>query len=387
MKETETDHNLLEEIATLSSRGSCGRLQIRAGATRGAFFFRQGKLVDARMGPFTGFSAINLAVSMGETRQSFDPAIQPPHSCFKDSNERTLIKERFGIDTFDSDVAAEQAGTTQEREHIFEAAVQRQGDEATFPKKQTSAAEKDEIKATSELTKPGRRVVSSSETNESQTHAGPVSSTIEPQQTRETLVTLYVKYLARVKRLLTHNTSDRFVLRAGFIILIVIPAAVVTASYWTEGKQTSSEFEASPPFKAEPLLVPTPSQVVPAISIIKTVQSEPQTPTRKAEVQVNEDVKTLPLAVSDRQTEAVKNAPSNEAAIEHGPFDKASSRTVVVIVQIAEGHVTEAYIQDPHVGLGAYESTALRIARERRYPKDKKGKEMVILQVTGRQKL
>jgi hypothetical protein len=265
--------------------------------------------------------------------------------------------------------------------------VQRQGEEATLTKKQASPAEKDEIKATSELTTRGRKVFSTSETNESQTHGRPVPSTIKPRQTRETLATLYVKYVARLKRLLPHNTSDRFALRAGFIILIVIPAAVVTASYWTEGKQTSSEFKAFHPIKAEPSLLPTPTPEALATSTIKTVQSEPQTPTRKVAVPVTEEVKTLPLAVSDRQPEAVRNAPSDDTAIEHSPSERASSRTIVVIVQIAEGHVTEAYIQNPQVGLGASESTALRMARERRYPKDKVGKEMVILKVTGRQKL
>ena len=73
MKETEAGHSLLDEIASLSSRGESGRLQITAKTTRGAFFFKQGKLVDARMGPFTGVPAVNLAVSIGETRLSFDP--------------------------------------------------------------------------------------------------------------------------------------------------------------------------------------------------------------------------------------------------------------------------------------------------------------------------
>ena len=97
MKETETGHILLAEIASLSSRGESGRLQIRAGTTRGAFFFNQGKLVDARMGPFTGLPAVNLAVSIRETRLSFDPSIQPPISSFTEPRDPTLLKARFGI--------------------------------------------------------------------------------------------------------------------------------------------------------------------------------------------------------------------------------------------------------------------------------------------------
>ena len=402
MKETETAQSLLEEIATLSSRGGSGRLQIRAGATRGAFFFKQGKLVDARMGPFTGLLAINLAVSMGETRLSFDPSIQPPPSRFKDFTERTLLRERFGIDTFDSEVAGNQPTIADEREHIFQATVQGQRREPTFPRKQANAAEKDETEATSESTKPGREVFSSGATNQCWTQAGPVPSTTRPQPTQESRATIHQTYRARVKRLLVYNTNHRLALRAGFIILVVIPAAIVTASYWTNGKQTP-ELNASHSLRAEPLLTPTPLQDAPAIPIIKTVRAEPPKPTRTVEVPFNEDIKTLPLegvetllpedvktvplAVPDRKTKAIRNAPSDDTAIEHSLSDKPSSRTVVVVVEIAEGHVTEAYIQNPQVGLGAYESTALRMARERRYPKDAKRKETVVLKVTERQKM
>ncbi len=62
-----------------------------------------------------------------------------------------------------------------------------------------------------------------------------------------------------------------------------------------------------------------------------------------------------------------------------------SSRGIAVVLQIEQGHVTEAYIQNPQVGLGAYEATALRIARERRYRKDTKLRETVTLQVTPEQ--
>ena len=99
MEETLNDHKLLEVVAMLSSKGESGRLQIRVGAMRGAFFFKKGKLADARLGTLTGFPAVNAAVSIREARFSFDPSIPPPTSSFSSLNERIVLKQLFGIET------------------------------------------------------------------------------------------------------------------------------------------------------------------------------------------------------------------------------------------------------------------------------------------------
>jgi TonB family protein len=92
-------HGLLDAIAAITSRRESGRLQITVPGSRGAFFFKDGKLVDARMGPFSGFPAVNHAISMVNADLKFDSKIQPPASTFIAINERFLLKERFGIET------------------------------------------------------------------------------------------------------------------------------------------------------------------------------------------------------------------------------------------------------------------------------------------------
>ena len=91
---------LLDVIAALTAGGQTGRLQITSPATRGALFFRDGKLIDAHMGLFSGFPAINLAVSIREATFTFDPSIQSSRTAVPiPLNERLLLKERFGIET------------------------------------------------------------------------------------------------------------------------------------------------------------------------------------------------------------------------------------------------------------------------------------------------
>lgn len=105
--------DLLDAIATLTSKRESGRLQIKASGSAGAFFFKDGKLVDARMGPFSGFPAVNYAVSLGQATLNFDSSIQPPAqtSTVFAVNERMLLKDRFGIKVIDLDLVDEDQTT------------------------------------------------------------------------------------------------------------------------------------------------------------------------------------------------------------------------------------------------------------------------------------
>jgi hypothetical protein len=108
MEEILDDHRLLDLVGMITSKGESGRLQIRVGATQGAFFFKNGKLVDARLGNLAGFSAVNAAVSIRQGRFSFDRSIQPPSSSFNTLNERVVLKQLFGIEASDPSADYEQ---------------------------------------------------------------------------------------------------------------------------------------------------------------------------------------------------------------------------------------------------------------------------------------
>lgn len=98
-----TLHNrgILDVIKILSSNGESGKLQMSAGKTEGAFFFRNGQLVDARVGHLTGFQAVNAVASMHNARFDFDPSVTPPLVSSITPNERVVLKQFFGIETVD----------------------------------------------------------------------------------------------------------------------------------------------------------------------------------------------------------------------------------------------------------------------------------------------
>ena len=99
-----TLHNggILDVIKILSTNRESGKLEISAGKTGGAFFFKNGQLVDARVGDLTGFRAVNAVAAMRDVRFTFDPSIYPPAVSSITPNERVVLKQFFGIETVDA---------------------------------------------------------------------------------------------------------------------------------------------------------------------------------------------------------------------------------------------------------------------------------------------
>lgn len=96
---------MLEDVINiLAANGDSGMLRITAGATEGAFFFKEGLLVDARVGDLVGFPAVNAAASMRDARFTFDPSAVPPAGSSITPSERVVLKQFFGIETFHRDV-------------------------------------------------------------------------------------------------------------------------------------------------------------------------------------------------------------------------------------------------------------------------------------------
>lgn len=93
---------ILQTIGTLAANSETGRLDIFAGAIEGALLFKNGKLVDARVGHLTGFQAVNALASMRDARFHFDPSVAVPSFSPITSSERHVLKQFFGIETYEA---------------------------------------------------------------------------------------------------------------------------------------------------------------------------------------------------------------------------------------------------------------------------------------------
>jgi hypothetical protein len=365
-EEAFNDRRLLDVIALLGSRKESGRLRISDGTIRGAFFFNNGKLVAAHMGPLGGFQAVNLAISVDRPQLSFNPSVQSPsQSNFKLENERILLKERYGIDTGDAVPARKQAVTN--------------SDEAPAMPIETAASPAGEVKKPSST---GNPVLSESDRplNASLSALEGIGS--DAKRTESTF-----KFVPR--NLFSYaSRRQMFTLLAGLMIIATVSTTAGIASFWTKNPEIRQPAEAP--------RENTRGNLQPATAASLHSQAEAATPLRAEETsaprQVSPRTSTPPLPVKSEKRSL--NQPSETPRIETAvitpapevqraePLAKLTTLTIPVVVEITDGHVTGAFIQRPQSGFRAHEATALRLARQRRFPKGTNGEQTITLLVS-----
>jgi Flp pilus assembly protein TadD len=88
------------------------------------------------------------------------------------------------------------------------------------------------------------------------------------------------------------------------------------------------------------------------------------------------------LELAGRREEALKHYEAARAQAAAEEKSNTSARSITVVMEIKNGFVTYASISNPRPGLGAYEASALRMARQRRYPTNQNGQESIVLRVS-----
>lgn len=345
------DQTLLDVVSLLSARNESGRLKFAGGTMRGAFFFSNGKLVDAHLGPFSGFQAVSLAISVGKARLSFDPSIESHASSFKVPAERLILKERFGIETAALETTKAEVPTSVEK--IPVASPQQ-----------------------------------------------PLAEPLPPQVETKTKVPVPETEISKVpygarKEFFLRGVDPNSSLRRNrvlmcVIFLIVIPTTVGLASYWGNSDVTVRDFSSLKKAEALRAQVAPPAPSQPDEILTRTQPTEEPIPLRQQPSVVNAQIPTQKPEANRvnpapaRNNEVAEVVPDPPAAPSEPPA-KSSSRTIAVVVEIEEGRVTEAFIQHPQRELAAYEATALRLARQRRFPKGTTRREIITLPVTREQ--
>ena len=87
------------------------------------------------------------------------------------------------------------------------------------------------------------------------------------------------------------------------------------------------------------------------------------------------------LEIAGRSEEALKHYQAARAVAEAEQKANPSSLVITVAMEIKNGRVTYASVENRRPGMEAYEASALRIARQRRYPSNKNGQELFVVRV------
>jgi hypothetical protein len=97
-------------------------------------------------------------------------------------------------------------------------------------------------------------------------------------------------------------------------------------------------------------------------------------------------VEEVPTPIKPKSEPSPLPAPVTETAQQVTPEPAATQKTfleISVAVKVEDGHVTEAYVTNRQPGAPAFESTALHIARQRRYPPGTSLTETIVLRVAN----
>ena len=88
------------------------------------------------------------------------------------------------------------------------------------------------------------------------------------------------------------------------------------------------------------------------------------------------------LELAGRRDEALKYYEAARLQAEAEQKANPTAQAITVVMEVENGLVTFASVKNHRQGLEGYEASALRLARQRRYPSNKTGQEFVVVRVT-----
>lgn len=157
-----------------------------------------------------------------------------------------------------------------------------------------------------------------------------------------------------------------FLIAAAVVIVIGLSTVIAVTGAFKGNQTAATQY---PQSQAQPLPVAAPAEVAKG-AVAAAVKSNRSATERREERRSKQEEKrnSEPVAESEAPTAKKEVAQSSPQAIK-------------VVMQIENGRVLKASIANHKPGMDSYEALALRIARQRRYPKTSNGGETVTVTV------
>lgn len=361
-----SDYSFLNVIAILANSKESGLLQIDYKWGQGLFYFDKGELASAQVGSLTGFSAVNVALSMEGTCSRFDSHCEPVSTQFSETSERLLLNRLVGMEV----------ATYCDTNSLGD--VKRLAQVAVPPviPSSTPAAPVSSAPKTVTASPPPRTIAVPAEPEHPRDHVDLAPHFLDSAITQPSVYEKRRTLIFRAASILVLG----FVAAAG---IAVLRSKADTPASRPAPPQTSSKVtpETKPaPFSSridDKSILISPSTNTSKHPLPKNGLAENE-PDKSAEAGSPPTKAPLPAMTTALPAEPANSEPPEEAR-------KAAERAfkeISVVVKIENGHVVEAYIKNHQPGSESYESTALRIARRRVYPKDMAGTKTIVCSVS-----
>lgn len=331
------DYSLPGLIKMLHDQRKTGRLQVDYAESPAAFYFEDGRLVDARIGDLRGLEAVYLALSLAGASFNFNPLIKPPERTVAEREQR-LIQ---GLLEVPSSSSASDMPDTPGREKPLSLPLPTNAAKSLLP-------------------------VADSQ---------PLVHT----QVEERLIAEVGAALASHSKRFSRERAFYVTIIAVLLLLAFIPRLRNDAP--VSSVDTKSEVVTSR-MNAEVARSPVPSNVQ------ESIPSQPADDKRRVREQPLGSPEHAPAKRAERSDKQSKL--SNAANLDRKnesktggdkSSDNKDRRTVKVLLRVERGRVLNAVVQNPHAGMESFEALALRIARQRQYPKEFSGRDVLQIDV------
>ena len=325
-----SEYPLRELLTILRNRCETGRLQLGYKRVPGLFHLKDGNILGARIGPLKGLDAVRVALLMEEAPFDFDDAVTIElEANINESDHRQIVTRLLRLPLHDGEELE------------------------TIPLPMAVLVDTDGIRP-------------------SGTNGWPVSGNFPGH------------ILPIAKEALIFIQSHIRVVSIAVVLMLFVPIVIAIAV----------TFPGNDGPRAAVLAPETdPNQVGPA-----NPQGSRTKQVDRSALPVDDAVFTDQKPIANQEpTAEIRRVPSSFATAEMSSnqepalrSDQAlpketSARVIAVVLQIEEGRISEAYVKDHHPGLEAFEAAAIRLARQRRYSRDKVGTETISVKVSGDQ--
>jgi TonB family protein len=332
-----SDLSLAELIEFFCNQRKTGRLKIAFKQAPGLFYIKDGELVDARLGVLVGAEAVYYALTLPNASFDFKGHVPPPDRTIDEPWTHIVLE---GLRRMDEGIAPKEAFPAGARYSYVE---------------ELDAQEPPEAPRASEAS---QRVVT---VNGNGAPKAPLAMTVDSAA----------------------GSGRRKIMLAGVVaamVMICTVAVGVLTDWFGAGRASSPVNAAAMPKVEAPLPSPSPAEdpsaaatSTPDAAADKAVQDEEAAQAARREARERELRQKLAAERAEAAKQAATPAGINADAArkqESAPADK----TIMVRVLVdAEGRVEQASVASSRPGMESYESSALRIARQRRYPAGKSG--------------